>query len=741
MTKTILQIFFLFASIVSFGQTAVSELNLDFEQSYPDSPLPYRWFQWGSGYKLNADTTTRYGGKTSMLISPIGEKGPNSFGCVAMAIPSFYDAKEIEVQAYMKLNNVADGPIGLMVRIDGSSGILGFENMQSKNIQGTNNWALYSVKIPFPENAKTIYIGALLSGTGQLWVDDFKILLDGKDISEAKIIKPKEYKADSDKEFDKSSGISNIALTGATVGDLAILGKIWGYLKYYHPSVANGDYNWDYELFRILPKIANAKNRNERNLTLSSWIGRLGDYEEDEKPINDSAEVKLTPDLSWIEKKELGPELTRLLTKLQSAKQPGEHYYIGKIPGVGNPEFKNEKPYSFSYPDQGFRLLSLFRYWNMIAYYFPYKNLIEEDWNKVLSEFIPKFINANNELEYKLATLAIIARIHDTHGNIWGSDNALNQFKGNKYSALEITFVEERAIVTDYLNQVLGEKTGLKIGDAIETIDNRTVNEIVKEKLPLTPASNYPTQLRDIARDLLRTNKESLDITYWNGKEEVSTQIQTYNSTEIDLYTKYHKKDTCFKMINSDIAYLYPGSIKNEYLPAIMDEVAKTKGLIIDFRCYPSDFIVFSLTEYLLPEEKSFVKFSNGSIESPGLFTMTKELKVGRSNPGYYKGKTVIIVNETTQSSAEYHTMAFRTAPGAIVIGSTTAGADGNVSQIILPGGINTMISGIGIYYPDGSETQRIGILPDMTAKPTVKGIRDGKDELLDMAIKIINTN
>jgi hypothetical protein len=28
-----------------------------------------------------------------------------------------------------------------------------------------------------------------------------------------------------------------------------------------------------------------------------------------------------------------------------------------------------------------------------------------------------------------------------------------------------------------------------------------------------------------------------------------------------------------------------------------------------------------------------------------------------------------------------------------------------------------------------------------MTAKPTVKGIRDGKDELLDMAIKIINTN
>ena len=169
-----------------------------------------------------------------------------------------------------------------------------------------------------------------------------------------------------------------------------------------------------------------------------------------------------------------------------------------------------------------------------------------------------------------------------------------------------------------------------------------------------------------------------------------------------------------------------------------MEEVLKTKGLVIDFRCYPSAFIVFTLSEYLLPEPKSFVKFTNGSIESPGVFTMTKTLQVGKVNPDHYKGKVVIIINETTQSSAEYHTMAFRTAPGAKVIGSTTAGADGNVSRIVLPGGIETMISGIGVYYPDGTETQRIGIVPDLEVKPTIKGIREGRDELLEKAIAII---
>jgi hypothetical protein len=230
-----------------------------------------------------------------------------------------------------------------------------------------------------------------------------------------------------------------------------------------------------------------------------------------------------------------------------------------------------------------------------------------------------------------------------------------------------------------------------------------------------------------------------LDITYWNGKEKVSTQIETFTPTEINLYAKYQKRDTCFKMLNSDIAYIYPGSIKNEDLPKIMNEVFKARGLIIDFRCYPSDFFVFSLSEYLLPEPKSFVKFSSGSTESPGLFTLTNDLKVGKENPDYYKGKIVIIINETTQSSAEYHTMAFRTAPKAKVIGSTTAGADGNVSRIILPGGISTMISGIGVYYPDGTETQRIGIVPDIEIRPTIQGVKDKKDELLETAIKIVN--
>ena len=740
MKKTSLLLSIAISICVSFAQTSAPEFNFGFEKFSAGSDLPDGWFQWGAGYKLKIDTITKHDGRASVLIAPIGEKSSGNFGSVAYSIPSQYDAKEIEVRAYMKLENVTDGTIGLMIRVDGSSRVLGFENMMSKNIQGTRDWESYSVKIPFPEYAKTLYVGAILSGTGKLWVDDFKLFLDGKDIREAKAVPPREYKADKDKEFDKGSGINDITLTKSKVEDLDILGKTWGYLKYYHPSIALGDYNWDYELFRVLPKILNVKNPNERNSILDNWVKGLGNVEAVEKQNKDTVEIKLTPDLTWINEKALGPDLTKSLLKLKSAKRPDEHYYIGKFPGVGNPEFRNERPYDASmkyrYPDQGFRLLSLYRYWNMIGYYFPYKNLIGEDWNHVLSEFITKFISAGNELEYKLAALAIIARVHDTHANIWGMDYTLDEFKGERFSALKITFVENKAVVTDYYGKSLGEKTGLKIGDVIETVGGKKVDEIIKERLSLTPASNYPTQLRDIARSLLRSNDSLLSVTYHNGKGTQPAKLKTFRPMEIGVYSP--KEDTCFKKLPNEIAYIYPGSIKNEYLPKIMDEVSKTKGLVIDFRCYPSDFIVFSLSEYLLPEPRKFVKFSICSDDSPGQFTMTNPLEVGRVNPDHYKGKVVIIINETTQSSAEYHTMAFRTAPGATVIGSTTAGADGNVSKIVLPGGIETMISGIGVYYPDGKETQRIGIVPDIEIRPTVKGIRDRRDELLEKAVEII---
>ena len=145
----------------------------------------------------------------------------------------------------------------------------------------------------------------------------------------------------------------------------------------------------------------------------------------------------------------------------------------------------------------------------------------------------------------------------------------------------------------------------------------------------------------------------------------------------------------------------------------------------------------FSLGPFFTAQKSPFAKFTNGNLNNPGEFTFTQAIDIPGSVDAY-QGKLILLVNEITQSQAEYTTMAFQAGSNTTVIGSTTAGADGNVSSFYLPGNLKTMISGIGVYYPDGSETQVVGIVPDVFVYPTIKGIQQGRDELLDKAIEII---
>ncbi|MFO0072385.1 MAG: S41 family peptidase, partial [Gemmatimonas sp.] len=165
-----------------------------------------------------------------------------------------------------------------------------------------------------------------------------------------------------------------------------------------------------------------------------------------------------------------------------------------------------------------------------------------------------------------------------------------------------------------------------------------------------------------------------------------------------------------------------------------IEQAQRARVLVIDIRNYPSDFMVFALGGLLVGSPAPFARFTVGDASNPGAFRWGPFASHTPRTPRF-TGTVVILVDETTQSMAEYTAMAFRVAPGAIVVGSTTAGADGNVSRFPLPGNVEGMISGIGVFYPDGRPTQRIGIVPDLGVRPTVAGIRAGRDEVLEAGV------
>ncbi len=396
-----------------------------------------------------------------------------------------------------------------------------------------------------------------------------------------------------------------------------------------------------------------------------------------------------------------------------------------------------------SYPDAGYRLLSLFRYWNIIQYFYPYKYIIGEDWNKILPEFIPKFVSARNATEYSLACLEIIARIHDTHANIWSGNKELNEFFGPYSVPVQAKFIENQLVVTGYYLDTLFIKEKLKIGDVITKINGLPVEQLVKNNLYLTPASNYETQLRDLPpKTLLHSHQDSLELEIIRNHKKISNFVYCIDAHHVNLSIDNdpNPTDSSYKIISGNIGYLFPGRYHNWQLSVIKKAFENTKGVVIDMRTYPSDRMWFTFGAYIKPTSSPFVKFTNGDVNYPGTFRYTPLLSNGKPNPAFYRGPIVELVNSITQSQAEYTTMAFQTAPDLTVIGSITAGADGNVSPIYLPGGIYTLISGIGIFYPDGTQTQRKGIKIDISVRPTIEGIMQGRDELLEKAVEIINS-
>jgi C-terminal processing protease CtpA/Prc len=732
---------FLFISLLS----AQKNFNYSFEKFDRATGVLSDWASGigngrGSEKVLSLDSSSAADGHYCARVqSPDG-----GFGAFSVGFPADFSGKTLTLKGYIKTEDIPkNGWCGIWIRVEGPSGDIAFDNMQSKNLNGTNQWQEYSIKVNYPADAQRIVLGGIIVGAGTAWFDNIRVFVDGKPMQDAPARVIKKFPAELDTAFAGGSKVTVGELTEQRIQDLVLLGKIWGFLKYHHPKIASGDLNWDYELFRFMKQYPAGQDVQRRDKQLIAWIESLGPLPKCPQCLAAKDKIQLAADLNWLDDPQFSPDLRKYLHQVYDHRNQDKNFYVSHEPRVGNPKFLHEDPYTQSkYPDEGYRLLALYRFWNIIQYFFPYRDIIGTDWTGVMREFVPRLINTPDALQYKLTIRELIGRIQDTHANLWMKDAELRTYFGNLRPAVQVKFIEEQAVVTDYYHPGLGPKTGLKPGDVITSIEGVPVKDIVKKKLPLYPASNMPTKLRDIAKDLLRTNTPSLHLKIQRDQKSMDVVVDCYDAAKenFDLLKDraYNQPDSCYRLLTPEIGYLYLGNVKSDLLTDIMSKFKKTKGLVIDIRNYPSEFVVFSLGSLLHTKTAKFVYFSAGSVANPGDFFKTPSLSVGEKNADAYQGKIVVLVNEMTQSQAEYTTMSLRSVPGTVVVGSTTAGADGNVSAFSLPGGLDSMISGIGVFYPNGDPTQQVGIIPDYVVKPTIKGISAGKDELLEYAVNLI---
>ncbi len=724
-------------------QTPNQMLNLSFEKTSDKGNITGCYFSTGGDdYFSYKDDSIKIDGSNSIRLQKDTGSSKNGFGVVTFSLPANFKGTNVTLKGYIKTEAVQDGYAGLWLRSDVGKEALGFDNMNKNGVTGTTDWKQYSITVPINENVTSIFFGGLFNGKGKSWFDKLELLVDGKPVESVTWL-PGKVKPVR-KELLASGVLIDSMLTKQQTENLYVLGKIWGFLKYHHPEVAKGNYDFDSSLFSIMPNVIRSRDMVERDNLLLNWINTLGN--EDSYPIASTHEkenIHTRPDLLWLENKNLfSAPLSARLNNIYAHRNSGSNHYVRLMPGVGNPAFDGEATYkTVSADDDGFRMLALFRYWNMIEYFFPYKHLLKEKWSDVLKEFVPAFASNRSALNYRLTCLRLINRVQDTHANIYG-DSILQNYFGKKSSVVDFKVIDHKIVVTGYFNDSLAAFETLKPGDEIIAVNGKRIADLRKMADPYLCASNESVADRNfIDRFLFKSNDDSLLITYKRNDKSKESVLRLYFPTKFPYRNGDNWRMPMYKLLSPDIGYISLGKIEADSLPIIFKAFKNTKGIVIDIRNYPKEFMPFAMGAYLKTSSTPFVKITAGNINNPGLFGFTVPLKNGpaeKNNKKTYKGSVVILINEQSQSQAEYTAMALRTAPRSVVMGSQTAGADGNISYVPFPGGFASPFSGIGVFYPDGKETQGVGIVPDIMVLPTQKGIAENKDEVLEKAKEYI---
>lgn len=518
---------------------------------------------------------------------------------------------------------------------------------------------------------------------------------------------------------------------------LESLCKVWGFLKYYHPHVAKGIFDWDQQLFQKMDELENVQDKAQLNELYSQWIDSLGKVELCEKCKKEEDKVYFLKnfDLGWIKDSLVFSEnVSRKLEYIQNNRNIGNNYYFGT--GGRKVFFRNENSYGSKFISRQISLLELFRYWNYVEYFFPYKYKTDQPWNDVLKEMIPKFVQVENDEQYHLTLAELVTKIDDSHAFLFSPLISLNQY-GRKRIPVEYEYAEGKLVVTKINSTKFNDESVLQIGDVIYDVNGKTIPQMVNSFGKYIPASNSWGKIKKVKNLFLFSNNDSITVKLERGGQKMMLTVKTYLLKDI-LYEKNPAPEKWkFTDPERKTGYVNMGIIERKDLKEMYENLKTTGSIIFDLRNYPKQTIL-PLSQLLLPENTIYYQFNFPETQYLSKFYSRKN-SIGKHNPDYYKGNVIVLVDENTQSQAETTAMMLKQHPKAKLIGGYTSGANGDVIRFKIAD-LETSFTGLGAYYPDQRETQRVGIIPDIIVKPTVKGIKEGKDEVLERAFEYIKT-
>ena len=387
---------------------------------------------------------------------------------------------------------------------------------------------------------------------------------------------------------------------------------------------------------------------------------------------------------------------------------------------------------STSYPSRELRILAAARVWGTLDRFFPYRYLIA-DWDGAFRELLPRIEAAPDRDTYIKVLRELGVRAGDGHVGVAVAvpDPKL---KPRGRLGAQIRLVEGKPTVVRSVDKLLA------VGDVIESVDGKPVAKLLAEKRPITSGSTTEARDQRIANALGFGDdgtQAKLVVRSAKGVREVSVaRSAAHMTTLFEPASAPH-----WKQLPNKIGYVNMMLLTVTEVPQMLEALRDTRALVLDLRGYPNGTF-FTLAPRLNKKRakygaqflKPLVTGADGD-ERVRFFQEIAELPAGTP---VYQGRIVVLIDDRAISQAEHTCLFLAEAAGATFVGSPTHGANGDITALRLPGGLRMYFTGQEVRWVDGRQLQKVGVQPKILVRPTLRGVRARKDEVLDRAVSAI---
>lgn len=390
------------------------------------------------------------------------------------------------------------------------------------------------------------------------------------------------------------------------------------------------------------------------------------------------------------------------------------------------------------------------QYWNQLYWYYPYKDNLSDNLDSVLCKVIIPKLNINEQYlrTYLEIIYSISNKLEDCHSSVWYNGYQIQY--GYYAPMLVVETINNKTIVVASGEEKCPKGTEIIL---IDSIDVEVYKNYLRE---YTSCSTIESKEYAINRNLFRTNKVLIYLTVKTPEGELNTikldctadgASYSYKYYYPNIYFKQNKAKlrvpipgNSFRKINDSVGYVDLKYLYNKDVKKMFNEFSEFKYIIFDLRCYPNA-TMDRIFQHLTYKNQVFIYFKKHYPFSYNKFYFKKgNLLISRIISIFnkqYKGGMIILTNEITQSQGETMLLGFKSINGrTTLIGSNTAGTNGNITYQTLPFGVIVSYTSVGVYDINMKTYQLNGIPPDISIMKTIEDIVMTRDPVLNAAIR-----